>query len=98
MNTTESPEVAADAESATQSAQLPVLLGLKEMVDLFPVAEFTVYRWNTIRGGRKQLPPPVVTVSGTPIWTEEQILEFAERKSLKPDKRVLTRIRKSQGH
>lgn len=82
----------------TVSPQLPTLLGLKEMVDLFPVAEFTVYRWNTVRGGKKQLPPPVVTVSGTPLWAEEQILEFAERKGLKPDKRVLTRIRKSQGH
>jgi len=79
--------------------QLPVLIGLKEMVELFPVAQFTVYRWNTERGTtKKQLPDPVVQASGTPLWTEEQILEFAARKGLKADRRVLARIRKSQGH
>lgn len=81
-----------------EKVQLPVLIGLKEMVDLFPVAKFTVYRWNTDREGRKQLPDPVVQVSGTPLWTEAQILGFAEGKGLKVDGRVLNRIRKSQGH
>jgi predicted DNA-binding transcriptional regulator AlpA len=77
------------------STELPVLLGLTEMVDLFPhVAKQTVYRWRT----RENLPPPLRTVSGTPMWAEDVILEWAKHRKLDVDRNALRRIRKSQGH
>jgi predicted DNA-binding transcriptional regulator AlpA len=77
---------------------LPVLIGLREMVALFSVAEFTVYRWNSGKGRPRQLPEPFRVVSGTSMWTEEQVVEFAERKRLTLDPDVLDRIRAEQAH
>lgn len=90
---------ATDTEThAEAGGVMPVLIGLREMVRLFDVAEFTVYRWNSGSGRPRQLPDPTLVVSGTSLWTEQQVAEFAERKRLmmKPD--VLDEIRSQQGH
>lgn len=90
---------ATEADStADPRGVFPVLLGLREMVRLFDVAEFTVYRWNSSKGRPRQLPEPFLTVSGTSIFTEGQIREFAERKGLTLNAEVLDEIRASQGH
>lgn len=58
------------------------LLGFRELQQIFPThAENTLYRWNSASGGRaRQLPEPYRTVSGTPMWTEQQVLDFIEHK------------------
>lgn len=83
-------------ESPEQTrAELPVLLGLTEMVDLFPgVAKQTVYRWRT----RGNLPAPLRVVSGTPMWDEETVLAWAKERKLDVDRGALRKIRKAQGH
>lgn len=82
---------------AKKTAPLPVLIGLAEMVDLFPVARQTVYRWRTERAGTGVvLPEPMLTVSRTPLWTEAQVLEFAEARHLTVDPDVLEHIRAQQ--
>jgi hypothetical protein len=86
------------ATTARERPKLPVvLLGLTEIVDLFPVAKQTVYRWRSTSGGRKvALPEPLLTVSGTPLWDEETVLEFAKGRGLKPDRAKLRKIRQTQ--
>ena len=75
--------------------ELPVLLGLTEMVELFPnVAKQTVYRWRT----RHNLPAPLRIVSGTPMWDEATIITWAKDRKLDLDRGALRRIRKAQGH
>ncbi|KQP81560.1 hypothetical protein [Aeromicrobium sp. Leaf291] len=77
--------------------KLPVLLGLCELVELFPtVAKPTVYRWNTIRSGKRMLPEPAVRAARTSLWTEEQVVAFAEDRRLRLDERALVRIRARQ--
>jgi predicted DNA-binding transcriptional regulator AlpA len=86
-------------ETPTESGEaLPVLLGLREMVRLFDVAEFTVYRWNSKSGRPRQLPEPVRVISGCSLWTEEQIATFAAGKGLVLDPTALAEIRAEQGH
>jgi hypothetical protein len=82
----------------TPAAEVPILLGHRELQRIFPnVAEDTVYRWNSASGGRaKQLPEPFREISGTPIWTEEQIVTFAAAKRLDIDADALTVIRRAQ--
>jgi hypothetical protein len=65
----------------------PILLGHRELQRIFPtIAENTIYRWNSSSGGRaRQLPDPYRVVSGTPMWTEAQILTFAEHKNIAHD-------------
>lgn len=84
------------ADATVQSpTELPVLLGLTEMVDLFPnVAKQTVYRWRT----RNNLPEPLRVVSGTPMWDEATILGWAKSRKLDVDRGALRKIRKAQGH
>lgn len=83
----------------TESHRLPVLLGLAEMVDLFPRSKTTVYRWRTARRGKApELPAPDAVVSGTPLWREDVILAFARDRGMEPDPEVLTEIRRTQGH
>jgi predicted DNA-binding transcriptional regulator AlpA len=74
----------------------PVLLGLAEMVELFPVAKGTVYRWNTPRDGHKQLPEPAYVISGTSVWSEDQVRAFADGKALELDEATLGYIREQQ--
>jgi len=77
-----------------------VLLGLRELQQIFPtIQQNTIYRWNLTSGGRaRQLPTPFRIISGTPIWTEEQVMEFVTRKGLdaKIDHATLDAIRASQ--
>jgi len=84
------------AEDTVQtSPELPVLLGLAELTALFP--QFTkqsIYRWRT----RKNLPEPVVVVSGTPMWSEDTILAWAEETHRPVNKTALRKIRREQGH
>lgn len=82
----------------TPVAEIPVLLGLGELVELFPVTKQTVYRWRVPRNGPPMLPAEDLKVSGTPLWRVERILAFAEERKLKPDAKVLRRIQKAQGH
>lgn len=71
-----------------------VLVGLPDMVELFPVVEQTVYRWRT----RKNLPEPLLTVGHTPMWELPIIERFAAERHHKLDQKVLRRIRREQGH
>lgn len=88
---------ATDHPQAT-STELPILLGLREMAEIFPVAPQTVYRWRVRRQGSngQALPAPLVEISGTPIWDEQTVLAFGEGRGLKPDAKVLARIRREQ--
>jgi predicted DNA-binding transcriptional regulator AlpA len=87
--------VTALAEAAPPKVELPVLLGLTELVDIFPgVAKQTVYRWRT----RDNLPPPLTVVSGTPMWDEETIVVWARERKLDLSRPALRKIRKAQGH
>lgn len=74
--------------------KLPVLLGLAELAELFPVAKMSVYRWRT----QPSFPEPLLTVSRTPMWTVPVIEEFAKQRGLKIDRAALRRIAKAQGH
>lgn len=87
------------APAAPTEVELPVLLGLAEIARLFPqVAQQTVYRWRVVRGkSGPALPEPVLTVSKTPMWTEDTILEFAEARGLRVDRAELKKIRRAQG-
>lgn len=86
------------ATRTARAAAPPILLGLRELVAVFPsVKENTIYVWNTPRtNDKKQLPEPYRTISGTPIWTEDQIREFAARKNLELSESALATIEKSQ--
>jgi hypothetical protein len=77
--------------------QIPVLISLALMGELFGVATQTAYRWNTASGGReKMLPEPTVKVGTTPLWSEEVLIEWACSRGMKWDEDVLTRIRGEQ--
>lgn len=87
-------------ETADEFPPIPMLLGLGEMTELFPVAKATVYRWRVVDKNRKRpvLPEPALTISGTPMWHERTVLEFGARLGHKPNPTVLARLRKAQGH
>ena len=89
-----------DTDAATAMPPIPMLLGLKEIAELFPVRKSTVYRWRVIdpEGKRPNLPEPALLLSGTPLWHESQILEFGARMGHKPNQAVLERLRKAQGY
>ena len=72
----------------------PVLLALSQMVELFPVAKTTVYRWNSDTSGRRpRLPEPDLVIAGKPLWRESVVLDFAAELGHQPDPVVLDRIR-----
>ena len=88
---TSSTEVQPDPE-------VPVLVGLAEIVELVPRAPQTVYRWRLPRGGNPPaLPLPFAIVSRTPLWRLETVLALCEAKGIKPNAKVLRRIRREQG-
>lgn len=75
---------------------IPVLIGLGEMVDMFPVTKQTVYRWRI--PARNSLPEPDLVVSGSPLWRLDTILVWAAKRNLEASATVVKRIRKEQGH
>ena len=78
---------------------IPLLITLADMVELFPVAKQTVYRWRVKSPGRNvQLPDPDLTIARTPVWREEVVREFAARHGYTLDEKVLRRLSKEQGH
>lgn len=78
-------------------APIPTLVGLSELVDLFPVTKATVYRWNTESGGRRRaLPPPAMVVSGSSLWRLDTILVWAARRGLRPNLVVVAQLRAAQ--
>ena len=81
------------------ATQIPVLVGLKEMVDMFGLKQQTVYRWNAEAADRKRiLPEPELVVSGSSLWRLDTILVWAARRDLKIDQTVVRRIKRLQGH
>lgn len=89
-----------DSDAAREYPPIPMLLGLKEIAELFPVRKTTVYRWRVAdpEGKRQTLPEPALMLSGSPLWHEAQILEFGAKLGHKPNQAVLERLRKAQGH
>lgn len=77
-------------------SDIPVLLGLGEMVDIFPVSKMSVYRWRS--PSNPILPEPDLTVSRTPMWRLERVEEFAKQRGLEIDRKKLRQILKAQGH
>lgn len=88
---TSSTEVEPDTE-------IPVLVGLAEIVQLVPRAPQTVYRWRLPRQGKPPaLPLPFAICSRTPLWRLETVQAVAESKGIKLDQKVLKRILREQG-
>lgn len=88
---TSSTEVQPDTE-------IPVLVGLAEIVELVPRAPQTVYRWRLPRGGKPPaLPLPFAICSRTPLWRLETVQALAESKGITLNKKVVKRITAEQG-
>lgn len=91
MPTAPAPEVEADPD-------IPVLVGLAEIVELVPRKPQTVYRWRQPRGKNPPaLPLPFAICSRTPLWRLETVQAVAEAKGIKLNAKVLKRIRSEQG-
>lgn len=62
-------------------------LGMPALRELFPNRpEQTIWRWNTHRGGRYQLPPTDVDYGQRdPGWTVDTIIEWADRTGLRKE-------------
>lgn len=91
MPTAPAPEVEADPD-------IPVLVGLAEIVELVPRQPQTVYRWRQPRGKNPPaLPLPFAIVSRTPLWRLETVQAVAEAKGIKLDAKALKRIQREQG-
>ena len=71
-------------------------IGMPVLRELFPNRpKETIWRWNTARGGRLQLPPSDVDFGQRdPGWTVDTIMEWAERTGLieEMDAAALVRI------
>lgn len=85
------------AERATPSRARepgPILLALPDLVELLPFKRQTIYRWRSPAGGREvKLPDPYAVMAKTPVWLEQQILDFAEEKGYAVNKAALRKIR-----
>lgn len=87
-----------DPRTLTLGGSPVILVGLSEIKDLFAVTKGTVYRWHTERyRSGTALPPPLLTVSRSPLWPLDQVLEFAAARGHKPKPAVLARIKRAQG-
>lgn len=74
-------EYVAEAESLAEAKESPVIqvrespLGVTEIAQLLEVQRKTVETWRH----RRIFPEPDLTVSGTPLWWETTVLEWAEQ-------------------
>lgn len=57
----------------SSAASIPHLVGLVEIIDMMGVRPQTVYHWRT----RGVMPDPDLTVSRTPMWRYDRIVEWA---------------------
>lgn len=79
--------------------ELPVLIALTDMPDLFGVTQQSCWRWNTQAVGEgSRLPAPDGRLSGTPYWFESTVREWAasRRSRLTVDETVMEQIRSRQ--
>lgn len=78
-------------------APAPLLLALVDLRALFPsLHKDTIYRWHHDRPDRKSgklLPTPFLHLPMKPLWSEQQIREFAAKRGLTIDEDALERIR-----
>lgn len=66
---------------ATTTTELPPLVGILELARMTGVRPNTAYHWraDTLTGKAKDpLPEPAQLVSGSPVWLESQLIEWAE--------------------
>jgi transposase len=84
--------------STEPDTDVPVLVGIKEIVQLVNRQEHTVYRWRLPRNGHPpKLPLPLAILSRTPLWRLDTILALAEQEGYQIDQKALTALRKGQG-
>jgi predicted DNA-binding transcriptional regulator AlpA len=63
-----------------RTKDLPPLVGINEVATIFGIDRMTFYRWQS--SGYFTIEP--AKVGRTPVWTRDDIEEFAERRAPRP--------------
>ncbi|MGP3912991.1 hypothetical protein [Nonomuraea sp. 10N515B] len=72
--------------------QLPILIGIQEVSWIFDKTPSAISQWRN----RGTLPEPRLTLSGSPLWTLENILSDANRRNRPISEKAVARIRSGE--